>query len=81
MQGVPHEKKHTCRLVFLKFLACLQSHIPYYYVITQYSLTEINGDDRLVMFAAVCHHVFLITVLLHITFWQRSMKLKGWEGF
>ena len=43
----------------------IPSHILCYCVITQYSLTKINGGDRWGMFLAVCHHVFLITVLLH----------------
>ena len=54
-------------LVFWKVFSCLLSHIPYYCVITQYSLTKINGGDRSGMFLAVCYHIFLITMLLHST--------------
>ena len=47
--------------------SCLLSCIPYYCVITQDSLTNLNGRDRSGMFLAVYYHVFLITVLLHNT--------------
>ena len=58
------------------WLTHLEWHIPYYYVITQYSLTKINSSDRSGMFLAVCYHIFLITMLLHITQYSLT-KING----